>query len=118
VEAGAVANSRAEVDRPLPALRGRREPFEPGPAAIEEFAGALAAMPPVRCVGADVTRLWNGDEEVESTVRLVVDAPIEADVLTPVLEAAKSSVLAGLPRHSAEIGLPNGAATILYEAGT
>ncbi len=92
------------------------EPFEPDPDAVEWFATAVAALPAVRCVGADVSRLWHGEEEVESQVRLLIDAPFGADALRPVVDAARASVLAGRPNHGASIGQPEDSMTILYEA--
>jgi len=94
------------------------EPFEPDSRAVESFAARVAALPAVRCVGADVLRLWKGDDEVEAQVRLFVDAPIETEALPPVLDAARASVLAGWTRHSAEIGRPHDSAAILYGAVT
>jgi hypothetical protein len=92
------------------------EPFEPDPVAIERFAASLAALPAVRRVGADVSRLWKGDEEVRSRVRVFVDAPFEANVLEAVVEAARESVLAGHPSYEAGIEQPDDTTTILYEA--
>jgi hypothetical protein len=92
------------------------EPFEPDPAAIERFAAAVAALPAVRRVGIDVSRLWKGDEEVESQVRVQVEAPFEANVLEAVVGAARESVLAGHPRYEAGIGQLYDTMTILYEA--
>jgi len=100
------------------AYRYTFEPFEPEPEATEEFATFVRALPAVRRVGADVSRLWNGHEEVESSVRLFIDAPFEADVLRPVVDAARASVLAGRPNHSASIGPPEESTAILYEADT
>jgi hypothetical protein len=92
------------------------EPFEPGTEATARFAALVAALPAVRRVGADVARLWDGCGEVESSVRLAVDAPFRADALKHVLEAARVSVLAGLTSHSGFIGRPEDSMTIIYEA--
>ena len=94
------------------------EPFEPDPEAVERLAALVAPLVGVRRIGADVSRLWKGDEEIESCVRLFVDAPVEANVLMPAVDAARASVLAGQPSHSGEIGRLDGSMTILYEAAT
>ena len=93
------------------------EPFEPDTDAVARFAALVAALLAVRCVGADVARLWDGHDEVESSVRLAVDAPFGADALKPVLDAARASVLAGQTSHNGFIGRPDDTMTILYEAG-
>ena len=93
------------------------EAFEPELGAIERFADAVAALPAVRRVGIDLSRLWKGDEEVESQVRVQVEAPWEANVLEAVVEAARESVLAGHPRYEAGIGELYDTMTPLYEAG-
>ena len=92
------------------------EPFEPEPQAAAQFARLVSALPAVRRVGADVAELWKGPEVVESTVRLFVDAPFEANALRPVVEAAHASVLAGRRSHSASVEPPEESTTILYEA--
>jgi hypothetical protein len=94
------------------------EPFRPDPEALEQFLARLAALSAVRRVGAGVSRLWKGDEEIKSEARLFVDAPFEADALMSVADAARASVLLGWPSHSVEIGLTDGSMTILYEAAT
>jgi hypothetical protein len=91
------------------------ESFVPDPDAVERFVTLVAAVPPVRSVGADVVRLWKGDDEVESHVRLLVEAPFGADVLRSVADAARASVLAGRLSHSAGLGRPADSMTILYE---
>jgi hypothetical protein len=94
------------------------EPFDPDAEAVERFAALVSAVPAVRCVGGHVSRLWKGDHEVESSVRLAVDAPFEADALTPVVEAARVSVLAGHRSHNAGIGAPDETMTILYRGAS
>ena len=92
------------------------ESFAPDPGAVERFASLVASVAPVRCVGADVVRLWKGDDQIDSHVRLLVDAPFGADVLRSVVDAARASVLAGRLAHSAGLGRPVDSMTILYES--
>ena len=94
------------------------ELFEPDSEAVERFGALIGALPAVRCVGADMARLWKGDDEVDSSVRLLVDAPSEADALRPVVDAARASVLAGQTNFGAGIGRPEDSMTILYGAVT
>ena len=107
------------MDRHLPRLRSGSASLvrQPDTDAVARFAALVAALSAVRCVGADVARLWDGHDEVESSVRLAVDAPFGADALKPVLDAARASVLAGQTSHNGFIGRPDDTMTILYEAG-
>ena len=93
------------------------QPFEAVPEAVARFVSLVGAFPAVRSVGADVSRFWNGDDEVESTIRLAVDAPAEADV-REVVDAARSTVLAGHSFRSPYRGPVQPSMTILYEAST
>jgi hypothetical protein len=93
------------------------EPFEPDPESVVRFRALLAELPAVRCVGGDLERLWNGDDEVQAQVRLAVEAPFEADALPAVVAAARETVLVDERDFGSSIGELAGSMTVLYQAG-
>jgi hypothetical protein len=92
------------------------EPFLPTSAASGRFAARLDAVAAIRCVGATVQKLWNGDELVEERVQLFVDAPVPANVLEIAAGAARDTILTGRSNYACQLGRPRDGATILYEA--
>jgi hypothetical protein len=95
--------------------RFTHEPFAPDAAAAERFAALLSAEPAVRRVGALVERLWKGDRFVREKVQLTVEGAPGADVLSIAADAARATVIAGVPASGATLGTPPAEATILYE---
>jgi hypothetical protein len=95
--------------------RFTHEPFAPDPAAAERFTDLLSADPGIRRVGALVERLWKGDDSIKETVQLTVEARPGSDVLQLVHDAARETVVVGVPASGATLGSLPAEAIILYE---
>jgi hypothetical protein len=88
------------------------------PAAAARLAALLAAEPGIGRVEATRQRLWKGDEEVETSVQLFVDADDVRLALQRVRDAAQSAGIMSGGNFGLSLGPPwRGVTTAkVYEA--
>jgi hypothetical protein len=93
------------------------EPFVTEPAQLERFTELVRSQPAVHSVGALVAKLWKGDELLEQTASMAVEASPPANVLPVVMNAARTTIFAGWSSTNGSLGRSQSdAMTTLYEA--